>query len=183
LGSDAAEAELEEFLKKLSIVVDSMGETLDRPAGSSVATPAMMHMLQRHRDILFDYTKEFRKTKANIRAARDHSDLLSQVRDDIRSYNNGGSSATDYLLTERGRIENSSRMTDMVIEQAFLTKDDLDKQRTILEGSNKRMGGVAGRIPGINNLISRIHTRRKRDTYVMAGVVSTCVILIMMYLS
>ena len=44
---------------------------------------AMLHTLQRHRDILQDYTHEFQKTKANITAYREREDLLGSVRRDI----------------------------------------------------------------------------------------------------
>ncbi|CAG8529981.1 6073_t:CDS:2 [Funneliformis caledonium] len=82
-SSEAMELELEELIKKLTSVVNSMAEVVDRPSTTST-NPSMMHMLQRHRDILYDYSKEFKKTKANIQAAKNHSDLLSSVREDIR---------------------------------------------------------------------------------------------------
>lgn len=50
-----------------------------------------------------------------------------------------------------------------------------------MHGVNQRVGGVVSRIPGINNIISRINTRRKRDTLIMTGIVSTCSILIILY--
>lgn len=40
---------------------------------------------------------------------------------------------------------------------------------------------LIGRLPGINNLIGKINTRRKRDTVIMALVISMCTILIMLY--
>jgi len=42
-----------------------------------------MHTMQRHRDILQDYTKEFRKIQSNVRARREREDLLHSVRQDI----------------------------------------------------------------------------------------------------
>jgi hypothetical protein len=46
--------------------------------------PSMMHTLQRHRDILYDHSKEFKRVKSNVQAARDHAELLGTVRDDIK---------------------------------------------------------------------------------------------------
>jgi Golgi SNAP receptor complex protein 1 len=41
-----------------------MGQVLDRP--SAVPTnPSMVHMLERHKNILYDYTKEFRRVKVS----------------------------------------------------------------------------------------------------------------------
>lgn len=67
---------------QLSDLVESMSRTLEEMGPS--ATSAMMHTLQRHRDILFDTTKEFKKTKANIVAAREHAELLQSVQEDIK---------------------------------------------------------------------------------------------------
>jgi hypothetical protein len=39
-----------------------MGDFLDRPSATPT-NPSMLHLLSRHKDILYDYTKEFRKVK------------------------------------------------------------------------------------------------------------------------
>lgn len=43
----------------------------------------MRHVLQRHHDILQDYTQEYRKTSANLKARKEREDLLHSVRKDI----------------------------------------------------------------------------------------------------
>jgi golgi SNAP receptor complex member 1 len=48
-----------------------------------LATPALMHTLQRHREILQDYTQEFRKTKNNLKSRREREELLHGVRKEI----------------------------------------------------------------------------------------------------
>lgn len=47
---------------------------------------ALLHTLQRHRDILQDYSQEFLKTKANITACREREELLGSVKRDIDAY-------------------------------------------------------------------------------------------------
>ncbi|CAG8483806.1 8421_t:CDS:2 [Ambispora leptoticha] len=148
-SNEAMELELDELLKKLSMVVNSMAEVVDRPT-TVPTSPSIMHMLQRHRDILYDYTKEFKKTRANIQAARNHADLLSSVREDISSFKSGVSSETDYFLSERGRIENSHRMADMVLEQAFATREEFGRQGATLLNINKRIAGVTSIYQPIN---------------------------------
>ncbi|ORY94845.1 hypothetical protein BCR43DRAFT_525987 [Syncephalastrum racemosum] len=174
------ELETEELLRQLENVIISMGKVLDRPSATPT-NPSMMHMLERHKDILVDYNKEFRRVKMNIKAARDKADLMNQVQDEIRIFNTGQGDSADYYLSERNRIESSHRMTDSILEQAYATRQDISRQGRTLRTINSRVGGVIGRIPGINNLISRINTRRKRDTLIMAGVISTCIILILLY--
>ncbi|CAJ0914438.1 16235_t:CDS:2 [Entrophospora sp. SA101] len=77
--------------------------------------------------------------KMNLEAVKNKSDLLKSVRDDISSYKSGASSETDYFLRERGKIENSNKMTDMIIEQAFETRDAIERDRAILLNSNSRI--------------------------------------------
>ncbi|CAO3597250.1 unnamed protein product [Absidia cylindrospora] len=72
-------------------------------------------------------------------------------------------------------------MTDMILDQAYATRQDVSRQGRTIQGFNTKIVGVMGHIPGINNLISRINTRRERDTLIMAGVISTCIILIILY--
>lgn len=180
-SSEAMELELEELIKKLTSVVNSMAEVVDRPSTTST-NPSMMHMLQRHRDILYDYSKEFKKTKANIQAAKNHSDLLSSVREDISSFKSGASSETDYFLSERGRIESSHRMTDMVIEQAYETREEMGRQRSSLLNINSRMSRLINTFPGLNSLIGKINSRKRRDTIILSVIISLCIILIFLYM-
>lgn len=52
-------------------------------SGEQSTVSQNMHTVQRHRDILQDYTKEFRKIQSNVRARREREDLLHSVRQDI----------------------------------------------------------------------------------------------------
>ena len=51
---------------------------------------SMLHILQRHRDILQDYSHEFQKTKSNIEALREREELLGSVKKDIDAFNKQG---------------------------------------------------------------------------------------------
>ncbi|TPX63021.1 hypothetical protein PhCBS80983_g00042 [Powellomyces hirtus] len=178
-GAGGVELELEHLLSKLTSVVNYMAQSLDT---SGSMNPSMMHMLQRHRDILYDYSKEFKKTKANIKAAREHAQLLSSVRDDISIYKSGGGmTQEDMLLNERGRIDGSHRMADEILEAAYATRSDLNDQRSILYGAKGRVSGVLARFPLVNDLVSRINTRKQRDSLIMAGVISVCACLLLWY--
>ncbi|MBN3322569.1 GOSR1 protein, partial [Atractosteus spatula] len=77
--------EIEQLLTKLTGVNDKMAEYTSTPGAASL-NAALMHTLQRHRDILQDYTHEFHKTKANFLAIREREDLLGSVRKDIETY-------------------------------------------------------------------------------------------------
>lgn len=52
----------------------------------------------------------------------------------------------------------------------------------MLASIESRMGRVVAQMPGINSLISMISSRRRRDTYILGGVVAFCVLLLLAYL-
>ena len=37
-------------------------------------------------------------------------------------------------------------------------------------------------VPGINNILSMIHNRRRRDTYIIAGLIGVCLFLLLRYM-
>ncbi|KAK9760876.1 protein transport protein gos1, variant 2 [Basidiobolus ranarum] len=130
------EKDIETLLNKLSNIVSTMDSIVNETEQSSV-NPSMLHLLQRHRDILYDYNKEFKKTQTNVEATRRHQELL------------GGASGTrqhndefDQLLAERERIDNSSTMIDMTLEQAYNTQDSLIQQKGIIANAKQRMSSV-----------------------------------------
>ncbi|KAF8924455.1 snare region anchored in the vesicle membrane C-terminus-domain-containing protein [Dissophora ornata] len=176
------EANIEELLEKLSRLVDGMSGHLDTQTQTNGQAPlSMVHLLQKHRDILHNYTREYRKARQNVRAARDHAQLLSSVRDDISTFKNGGpsgsgASASDYLLNERSRIDGSHRLADSALEQAYATKDDLDRQRSTLLSVNQRINNVASQLPSVGQLIGKIQSRKNRDNVILSCVIGSCVV-------
>ncbi|KAG0291096.1 hypothetical protein BGZ96_005498 [Linnemannia gamsii] len=176
-NGEELETNIEELLEKLSRTVDAMSGHLDSQTQSNGQAPlSMTHLLQKHRDILHDYTKEYRKTRQNVRSARDHAQLLTSVRDDISSFKNGGMSASDYLLNERSRIDGSHGLADSALEQAYATRDDLDRQRSTLLSVNQRINNVATQLPSVGQLIGKIQSRKNRDNVILSCVIGSCVV-------
>ncbi|KAF9286517.1 hypothetical protein BGZ68_002840 [Mortierella alpina] len=176
------ETNIEDLLEKLNRLVDAMSGQLDAQTQANGQAPlSMVHLLQKHRDILHDYTKEYRKTRQNVRSARDHAQLLSSVWDDISTYKNGGvsgsgMSASDHLLNERSRIDGSHLLADSALEQAYATKDDLDRQRSTLLSVNQRINNVATQLPSVGQLIGKIQSRKNRDNVILSCVIGSCVV-------
>ncbi|KAF5385377.1 hypothetical protein D9615_001223 [Tricholomella constricta] len=115
----------------------------------------------------------------SVKNALDQANLLSGVRNDIDAYK---SSAADSLLAERSRIDSSHRMTDDVLEQAYETRSEFARQRTSLSGINTRMMGVLNTMPGINNVIGMIRSRRRRDSIILGTVIGVSIIIILTYM-
>ncbi|KAJ3929756.1 MAG: V-snare-domain-containing protein [Lentinula lateritia] len=168
------EMEAEELLEKLEETNEQLA-ALD----SEILSPSMLRAIQRHRELFQDNSRELKRTKTSVQNALDQANLLSGVRNDIDAYK---SSAADSLLAERGRIDSSHRMTDDLINQAYETRADLARQRSSLSGINTRVGNALNTLPGINNLVSMIKSRRRRDSVILGIVIGICIILIISYL-
>ncbi|KAF5388584.1 hypothetical protein D9757_004728 [Collybiopsis confluens] len=140
---------------------------------------SMLRAIQRHRELFQDNSREFKRTRASVQNALDQVNLLSGVRNDIDAYK---SSAADSLLAERGGIDSSHRMTDDLLSQAYDTRADLARQRSTLSGINTRITNILNTMPGINNLVSMIKSRRRRDSIIIGVVVGVCVLVILSYL-
>ncbi|KAJ7597395.1 hypothetical protein C8J56DRAFT_772269 [Mycena floridula] len=170
------EQELDDLLEKLEETNEQLGVLTSDPAALS---QSMLRAVQRHREVFQDNARELRRTKASVKNALDQANLLSGVRNDIDAYK---SSASESLLAERGRIDSSHRMTDDILEQAYETRSEFARQRSSIAGMNTRMMGVINTMPGINNLVSMIKSRRRRDSIIMGVIIGICIISILSYM-
>ncbi|XP_016128136.1 Golgi SNAP receptor complex member 1 isoform X1 [Sinocyclocheilus grahami] len=175
--------EIEQLLAKLTGVNDKMAEYTSTPGVTSL-NAALMHTLQRHRDILQDYTHEFHKTKSNFMAIREREDLLGSVRKDIETYKSGSgvnNRRTELFLKEHEHLRNSDRLIDDTISIAMATKENMTSQRGLLKSIQSRVNTLANRFPAINNLIQRINLRKRRDSLILGGVIGICTVLLLLY--
>uniref|UniRef100_A0A673BTL1 Golgi SNAP receptor complex member 1 n=1 Tax=Sphaeramia orbicularis TaxID=375764 RepID=A0A673BTL1_9TELE len=179
----AMTTELEQLLACLSSVNDKMAEYTNTP-GTSTHNAALMHTLQRHRDILQDYTHEFHKTKTNFFNLREREDLLGSVHRDIESYKSSSgvnNRRTELFLKEHEHLKSSDRLIDNAISIAMATKENITFQRGMLKSIQTRVTTLANRFPAINNLIQKINLRKRRDSLVLGGVIGICTILLLLY--
>ncbi|XP_056612467.1 Golgi SNAP receptor complex member 1 [Triplophysa dalaica] len=180
---DTMSVEIEQLLAKLTGVNDKMAEYTSTPGVTSL-NAALMHTLQRHRDILQDYTHEYHKTKSNFMAIREREDLLGSVRKDIETYKSGSgvnNRRTELFLKEHEHLRNSDRLIDDTISIAMATKENMTSQRGMLKSIQSRVNTLANRFPAINNLIQRINLRKRRDSLILGGVIGVCTIILLLY--
>ncbi|KAM7374518.1 hypothetical protein PAMP_007171 [Pampus punctatissimus] len=131
----AMTTELEQLLANLTAVNDKMAEYTNTP-GVSSHNAALMHTLQRHRDILQDYTHEFHKTKSNFFSLREREDLLGSVHRDIESYKSNSvvnNRRTELFLKEHEHLRNI----------AMATKENITFQRGVLKSIQTRVTTLA----------------------------------------
>ncbi|XP_067421979.1 Golgi SNAP receptor complex member 1 isoform X1 [Emydura macquarii macquarii] len=175
--------EIEQLLGRLTGINDKMAEYTNS-AGVPSLNAALMHTLQRHRDILQDYTHEFHKTKTNFLAIRERENLLGSVRKDIESYKSGSgvnNRRTELFLKEHEHLRNSDRLIEETISIAMATKENMTSQRGMLKSIQSKMNTLANRFPAVNNLIQRINLRKRRDSLILGGVIGICTILLLLY--
>uniref|UniRef100_A0A3Q2CYP4 Golgi SNAP receptor complex member 1 n=1 Tax=Cyprinodon variegatus TaxID=28743 RepID=A0A3Q2CYP4_CYPVA len=186
----AMTSEVEQLLNKLSAVNDKMAEYTNSP-GALSHNAALMHTLQRHRDILQDYTHEFHKTKSNFLSLREREDLLGSVHRDIESYkSNSGvnNRRTELFLKEHEHLRKYISPFLLLIHHAFssssiamATKENITFQRGMLKSIQTRVTTLANRFPAINSLIQKINLRKRRDSLILGGVIGICTILLLLY--
>jgi len=182
--------EMEDLLGRLTTVNDSMARFMDNHAfengaATKNAGASMLHILQRHRDILQDYSHEFQKTKANIMALREREELLGSVKKDIDAYNKQGSGGlnrrTEMYMKEHDHLRNSEKLIDDQINIAIATKENLAHQRRSFHSISQRLVATLQKFPLINSLVQRINLRKRRDSIIIASVIAVCLILLILY--
>lgn len=172
------EIEIESLLEKLLDINDSMS----RCAASSAPTTSVTQKLARHRDILHEYTQEYRRTKGNINSMREHAELLTSVRDDISEYKASGSvSPRMQLLRERAAIHGSISHIDDVISQAQSTRAALGSQRSLFGDVQGKVKQLGDKFPVIRGLIGSIRKKRSRDTLILSAVIAACTLFLIIY--
>ena len=167
----------EEVLQKLQRVTD--------PEINSLSTSKLQQM-QRHKEVLADHQRSFRKIETTIADERNRNNLLFSVTSDIEAHKprtpNVGKScdaaANDYILEEGVRVDNANSFADRLLQQAYQTRDELYSQRAYLTNAQLRMMSTVQLIPGINVLVLRINTRRRRDTLILATVIAVCILML-----
>ncbi|XP_030535395.1 Golgi SNAP receptor complex member 1-2 isoform X1 [Rhodamnia argentea] len=172
------EMEIQSLLEKL---LDT-NEAMSRCAASATPTTSVTQKLARHRDILHEFTQEFRRIKGNIISMREHAELLSSVRDDISEYKASGSmSPRVQLLRERAAIHGSISHIDDVISQAQTTRAALGSQRSLFGDVQGKVKVLSDKFPVIRGLLGSIRRRRSRDTLILSAVIAACTLFLIIY--
>lgn len=175
---------IEENLRKRGDILAQLNREIESDTKTSTT---QLYQVQRHREVLAEHRNEFNRIRSNLQHDRNHLNLLSSVREDITQHQQQqqqareGRDADYYLMNERNRIDNSNSMADSLLAQAYETRDEFVRQRTTLSGVQRRLVGTLSNIPGINTIIAKVNTRRKRDSLILASLITFCVLLILFF--
>ena len=85
------------------------------------------------------------------------------------------------MLDERRRIDNSHSVVDGVLSQAYAINENFGVQRETLASINRRIVGAASQIPGINNLMSRIGAKKRRDGIILGSFIALCFLMLLFF--
>lgn len=171
---------------------------MTRALSSEQSPPATRtQQVQRHKEKLTEQRSEFTRIKNNIQQERVRMNLLTSVQTDIDMHrsrrnnnsnsssndanNNPGANEADYMLQERNRIDNSHSMADSILAQAYETREEFFRQRASLSGIQRRLQNTLSHFPGINTIIGKVNTRKKRDSLILASLITLCVLLLIFF--
>eukprot|EP00898_Chlorokybus_atmophyticus_P006714 jgi/Chlat1/7043/Chrsp56S06673 len=169
-------AEIESLLRRLGDVNAAMAACIG--AGSS---EVLTHTLARHRDILHEFTQEFRRTRSSVNASRDHAELLMGFDRDSSNFAGANASTSAQLLRERGNIHSSTSQMDEVIDVAESTSSVLQQQRLLFMDVNSKLGTLGAKFPVVNSLLTMIRRKKSKDTMILAAVIAVCTLLLILY--
>ncbi|KAL7273024.1 protein transport protein gos1 [Rhizina undulata] len=170
------EAQLQDVFQKRDTAVTALSRLLDSESALTSSATKLQN-LSLHRSTLADHRREFTRLKSSISEARSRTHLLSSVRENsFRSASRleEGRSEAEYMLDERNQLDRSHNVADSVLSQAYAINSDFANQRAMLSNINRRIVHSASHIPGINTIIAKINTRKKRDSVILACLIGTC---------
>lgn len=180
-SNESAAADIDATLQQLRDVNDAMSRHHAAGGAPVGGTASTMQLLQRHREILTDFSLEYSKLKANLQKSDERQRLLESARDDISHHYDVRASSSDMLLRERNAIHNSERMADDVLSHAEATKMALNAQREVFGGVGSKLQSLASVSPQINSIIAAIQGKRKRDRTILGLVIGICTSLFIVY--
>jgi golgi SNAP receptor complex member 1 len=122
--------------------------------------------------------------RSQLQDSRDRANLLPNVRSEIDAYhsNNPEAAEQEYMIGERGRIDNSHDMVDGVLNQAYSVNESFSLQRETLASINRRITGAASQVPGLNTLMGRISAKKRRDGIIMGSFIALCVLMFLYFM-
>lgn len=179
-GVDAQAAVLESLLQKLTDVNTAMTGAVN---GGSAGGEARSYTLARHKDILGEFTSEFKRVGDSISTSRDRDLLLGgRSRSDSSGMGNSDGTQADMLLRERSTVHSSTSAVDDVIGAAQATAAALVSQRGLFSNvASNLSNGIGNRFGVMQNLLVAIKRKKNKDTMILSAVIGLCTAFTLIY--
>ncbi len=181
MSSVEDEATLRHDIQRTLTLLQDLVTTQLQPAADKVGSQSATLLVKRYREILFDLSGDFEKSRQAHQRKQERAKLLAGARTSLDA-GSGDDPAMDHLLRERNHIGNSMNAAASVINQASEVRAELRNQGVSLQNSQSTMGRIMGNIPGINTVVERIRRKRSKDDMILAGVIASCILFTLWYL-
>lgn len=118
-------------------------------------------LIDRHSFIYKDFFSDYNNIKDSLTQQINSYELL---------HNNTFSHSTNYdnLLNESSQLDNSHAILDSTLQQSYYTLNDFTNQGSSIRNSTRKLQQTLSSIPSINKVLSMISARRKRDSIILA---------------
>lgn len=176
----STETDLADLFEKRETLISQLSRILDSESALQASTLKQSN-LTRHRELLTDHRTELRRLKSQITEQRSRQHLLSNVRNDIASSRTTEEQEAEYMLQERNHLDNSHSVIDGIISQAYQINENFGIQRETLASVNRRITLAAAQLPGVNDLMSRIGSKKRRDGIILASFIAFCFLMFMWF--
>ncbi|CAI5760323.1 unnamed protein product [Candida verbasci] len=168
---------IEELLEKREGLISKLNRIHETDPSLSTSK---LQQLSRHKEILNDHKLQYVKITDKLNEERNKNNLLNNIHSDLnkRREREREINGNDYINEESQRVDSLNSFADRLLNNAYLTRDELLNQRQFLNNASNSMLSMLQQVPGLNVLISKINSRRKRDTLIIATVISICIVLL-----
>jgi len=160
--------------------IAQLSRLLDSESALSTST-LKQNNLTRHRELLTDHKSELRRLRSQIAEQRTRQHLLSSVRNDIAESRTAEEQEAEYMLQERGHLDQSHSVIDGIISQAYQINENFGIQRDTLASVNRRITLAASQLPGVNDLMTRIGSKKRRDGIILASFIAFCFLVFLWF--
>lgn len=161
--------EIETLLSQLNECNDRMGVCVQ--ANSSNTANAAL--LQRYREVYFDFKRDFSDTATSMSRKREQAELFRGAA--LSRKGDGGDGGQSHLMREQDSLNSSLNAAGNVIGQAGEVRSALSSQRKLIEGSSGHLAALHNRFPAVARVIGSIQQRRYRDNMVVALAIALCI--------
>jgi Golgi SNAP receptor complex protein 1 len=180
MHSTEDEATLRHDIQRTLTNMQDLITTKLQPAAERSKSQNAPLLIKRYREILFDLTGDFEKSRqAHVRKT-ERAKLMEGARTNMQT--DDADPAMEHLMREGRHIGNSLSAASQVISQATEVRSDLRNQGMSLSRVQSTMGVIASNIPGLNTLVDRIKRKRSKDDKILAGVIASCILFTLWYL-
>ncbi|KAI8107100.1 hypothetical protein M9434_001745 [Picochlorum sp. BPE23] len=168
-----ASSEIESLIAQLT--------TLNSHMSVQETSESRAHIVARHKDILHDYSQEYKRLGNIAAASRNRADLLGLSGGQVSSGNHQPGSAKGQLLRERGALDRSASALDTVVSQAYGVSSSLGQQRQLFDSIDSRLAMLGAKYPVMNSVLNAIRRRKNRDNVILTGVTAVCIVCMLIY--